>query len=93
MSKPTRTKCGTPSGYTRHQLDGTPTCPECKAARAAYMTEYRNNPVVQARDRLYAKAQTYAKTQLTREYPERYRELYDRFKAELTEAPTKGDAQ
>ena len=33
--------CGTSAGYQRHAHYGVPSCPPCRAARTAYIAEYR----------------------------------------------------
>ena len=38
-------KCGTPSGYSKHLREKTPTCDACKKANRVRMAEYyKNNP-------------------------------------------------
>lgn len=70
-------KCGTHAGWNVHTKRREKPCDECRAARAAYMREYRRrNPECRAREGRLAAARTRALSRLVDEHPDRYRELY-----------------
>ena len=81
--RPRSARCGTPSGYSRHQLDAEKPCDACAAAKAAYDRRHKAAPEHRQRDRLRAMAQRRAVKVLCDENGERYRELYKVFVAEV----------
>ncbi len=85
VRRPNDPRCGTPAGATRHSDRGELPCEACAKAKADYDKDWREQPVNKLRNRLCAKAQARAKTELQRRYPELYRELYVQFRDELFE--------
>lgn len=81
--RPRSARCGTPSGYTRHQLDGEKPCDACAASKAAYDKRNKAAPMRRRKDRLRAIAQRRAFQTLREENVERYQELYKAFVAEV----------
>lgn len=81
--KPTqeRPPCGTYGGYQSHHRRNEKACDPCKAAFAAGIKDYRSDPVVKARNTHRQKIHARAMRQLAREYPARFLELVDQFKA------------
>lgn len=78
-----RARCGTPSGYERHRLDGVKPCDACALAKSEYDRRYRAAPERVRRDRLKARAQSRAYVALRAEHVEEYRKLYRAAWAEL----------
>jgi hypothetical protein len=84
--KPTqeRPPCGTYGGYQAHMRRNEPSCDPCKAANTEYHTQRRAaNP--EAKKREYRRNAVYSKAlwRLAREYPKRFTELVEQFKAEV----------
>jgi hypothetical protein len=69
-------RCGTPSGYRRHQLDGEKPCDACATAKREYDQRLRSAPEATRRNRLHAKAQACATSRLRSIYPDLYAALY-----------------
>lgn len=76
-------RCGTPSGATRHANLGEKACDACALAKKKYDEEYRAAPDRVRRSRLSAKAQSLAHAVLRERHYDEYREAYEKFKAEL----------
>jgi len=74
---------GTTSGFSRHQEMGEEPCESCRAAKAYYDWEWLQAPDKVRRNRLFAKAQARATTELRRAHPEEYAEAYQRHRAAL----------
>lgn len=82
MSRSTA-RCGTPAGFSRHQVRGETPCPACKAAKAAADKRWRETDGRRQVDRLRSRAQSLAHGHLRREYPAEYREVYERERTRL----------
>ena len=76
MSRARTARCGTTSGYTRHQLDNEKPCDACASAKAAYDKRLRESPAKTKTSRLRARAQNRAEGRLRRMYPDVWRVLY-----------------
>ena len=70
--------CGTHSAYKRHIRLGEETDAECREAMRTYTRELRerSSDAEKAERRAQGAAWSRARTRLTQEYPERYREIY-----------------
>jgi hypothetical protein len=69
-------RCGTPSGFRKHQDAGEKPCDACTAAKADYDRRWRSAPLRIQKHRLNARAQAEARNELARRYPAQYRKLY-----------------
>lgn len=78
-------RCGTPSGFDRHQRNKERPCNACYRAKAEYDVRRRSSTEQVRLARLRARAQQRASTMLKRLYPEEYREMYLTALEELTE--------
>lgn len=76
-------RCGTTSGYTRHQLAGEKPCDACAAAKRAYDKRWRSASAQTRKSRLKARAQGRAYAELGHRYPSEYRALYEKHKKAL----------
>lgn len=76
-------RCGTTTGYNRHQSAGEKPCPACVEAKSEYDRRWRSADEVTRRSRLRAKAQQRALKALKDENPDRYRALYLAAKKDL----------
>lgn len=76
MSRARTARCGTTSGYTRHQLDNEKPCDACASAKAAYDKRHREAPERTRMSRLKARAQSRAEARLRGMYPDVWRVLY-----------------
>ena len=76
-------RCGTPSGYSRHQALSERPCDACVAAKALYDARYHASPERARRNRINARAQAKAHGELTRRHKAEYDELYAQWKARL----------
>lgn len=76
-------RCGTPTGYSRHQGRGENPCDSCARAKQEYDHRWRLSSDVTKRNRLQARAQNKAYQTLAWKYSDEYRELYLAYKAEL----------
>lgn len=85
MSKPRTARCGTPSGWNRHRLDGEKPCDACARAKREYDKQWRSAPDRVRKSRLNARAQRKAYGRLSRLYPEDYAKFYAEEKARLIE--------
>lgn len=74
------TRHGTPSGYRKHQDEGTDPCVFCATAKQQYDARGRETPKVTRKNRLSAMAQQRAKTELTHLFPDEFRLLYEHHK-------------
>lgn len=82
--KPTqeRPPCGTYGGYQAHHRRNEPACDPCLKANAAYHANRRaTDPAARERDNKRSAVYSKALWQLSREYPARFLELVDQFKA------------
>lgn len=75
---------GTASGFAAHQRAGERPCDPCYRAKQKYDQRYRSAPDRTRRSRLSARAQQQATSELARRYPDEYRQLYLKFKQDLT---------
>lgn len=81
----TKTRHGTPSGWTFHKsLDEDP-CDACYRAKQEYDRRYRLAPEKIRTSRIAARAQRKAEREIVAKYPEEYRELYLKYKKQFTE--------
>jgi hypothetical protein len=78
MSDP---RCGTWAGYTAHRYVGEDPCDDCRKEHAARIAAHR--AANGRRDRALGKARSRAYTRLAKQYPERFRDLYEQAKAEV----------
>jgi len=69
-------RCGTLSGWRRHQRADERPCDACAAAKAAYDKRWRAAPERKRRDRLKARAQGRALLRLSHHHPSEYRAMY-----------------
>ena len=67
---------GTVSGAKRHSDAGELPCDSCRAAKAKYDKRLRSTPDKIRRNRIHARAQAKAETDLRRAHPEEYRAAY-----------------
>jgi hypothetical protein len=86
MSKPRVARCGTTSGYDKHQRHGERPCNACALAKAVYDKKWQLAPRRKQLTRLHARAQSRALQELSRRYPTEYKQLYEQYKAELLAA-------
>lgn len=77
------TRHGTISGHRKHCVEGTEPCEICRQAKAAYDYRWRNADERTKRNRLAAKAQQQANSELARRHYEEYRAIYDELYEEL----------
>lgn len=80
---PRTARCGTTSGYTRHQLDGEKPCDACALAKKEYDKRRKEVPRIRQLNRLHARAQTRALSRLRVLYRDEYRAFYAEEKALL----------
>jgi hypothetical protein len=78
MSDP---RCGTSAGYMAHRYANEAVCDDCVKGHAAQIAAHRAQHG--RHDRPLSKARTRAHTRLAREYPDRFRVLYEQAKAEV----------
>lgn len=84
----TAARCGTASGYKRHQRARERPCDACVAAKAAYDTRWRATTPAGRLNRLRARAQARALGELRRRHPAEYRDIYEPLVAQiLTDEP------
>lgn len=76
-------RCGTPTGYTRHQNAGEKPCDACTLAKREYDADWRAQPERVLRSRLSAKAQYASYRELARRHKVEYDALYAENKAVL----------
>lgn len=82
---PRTARCGTPSGYRRHQLDGEKPCDACATAKREYDMDWRRaSGKIQAGRRM-AKAQRKAYQRLAHQFPDLYRSYYEEAKVEIAQ--------
>ena len=75
----TPAKCGTPSGYRKHQRKSEEPCGECRAAIAAYKREYlARRPDINRKQNDYTKAHNRAAMRLV----ESHRDVFEVLLAE-----------
>lgn len=74
-------RCGTNSGYARHQVLGEKPCDACCRAKSAYDKRWRSAPKRTQQSRLAAKAQSVALQRLRLAHREEYDALYAEEKA------------
>ena len=67
---------GTPSGANRHVKAGEDPCDACRAAKAEYDRRRRESDEVAVRNRMHAKVQRLALSDLKRAHEDEYRVLY-----------------
>lgn len=79
----TKTRHGTTSGARLHATLGEDPCNACAKAKSDYDARWSRTPERTRISRRNARAQQKAYSALSHLHPEEYRELYDRFKAEL----------
>lgn len=88
------TRCGTTAGWGRHQRHDERPCDACARAKAEYDKRWSSAPRRRQIERLNATAQGRALRELSKRYPDEYRQLYLQHKAELLAvaelAPTNG---
>jgi hypothetical protein len=77
-------RCGTLSGFRRHQRLNEKPCDACTHAKQVYDQRWRSAPERTRKNRLHARAQGAAKTLLRQLYPDAYRALYRQELARLT---------
>lgn len=73
----TNTEHGTYGGWSQHRRHKTEACEPCRLARNAYVRERRRDPEAKAKHTARVRARETAQGLLAREYPVRYRELYE----------------
>ena len=77
-------RCGSHSGWARHQRANEKPCDACAAAKAAYdKRRLATNSDKKRKALQYARAQGRAERRLARLYPEEYRALYEEAKREI----------
>jgi hypothetical protein len=76
-------RCGTTTGYKRHQRAGEKPCDACAAAVAEYGRRYREAPRRVQVQRIHSAAQGIAFTTLRKRYPDEYLVLYQDAKKRL----------
>ena len=76
-------RCGTASGFTRHQNSGERPCDACKAAKAEYDRRWRSADDKTRRNRLHSRAQAKALSALKAAHEDEYRAIYLAFKERL----------
>lgn len=69
-------RCGTTSGWSKHQDLGEKPCEACRKAKSEYDARRRNQPEQLLRSRIRAKAQFIAYQTLQHKYPKEYRDAY-----------------
>ena len=69
---------GTANGYSKHQALGESPCEMCRIAKHEYDTRNRAIPEKTKRNRLRARAQSRANTELRRRYPDEWKLIYDK---------------
>lgn len=69
-------RCGTTTGYRRHQAAGEKPCDACTLAKREYDKEWRTQPETVLRNRLTGRAQQAAYQALSRRYKAEYDALY-----------------
>lgn len=85
----TKTRHGTHSGWSRHQLLDEEPCDMCREARSRY-DQSRSDASKQAR-RFAARVQSAAKTELVRRHKAEYDEIYRTLKEQMSEEWTSHD--
>lgn len=83
MSADRDSRCGTTTGYKAHQRAEEKPCDACAKAKADFDVRWRSAPEITRRNRLHARAQSRASTELRRRHKAEYDVLYRRCKAEL----------
>jgi hypothetical protein len=78
-----RPPCGSPGGYDAHLRRREDPCDPCNEARAQKAAEYRRSPAVKERNRKRSVIDQRALRHLAREYPARFTELVEQYKAEV----------
>jgi len=85
MSRATELRCGdrrgTSAGYMAHYYVGEAACDDCCTGHAAQVAQHRAEHG--RHDRLLGKARSRAYARLSKEHPDRFRELYEQAKAEV----------
>tara|TARA_R100001244_G_scaffold6385_9_gene7517 strand:+ start:4481 stop:4771 length:291 start_codon:yes stop_codon:yes gene_type:complete len=76
-------RCGTTTGWARHQKAGERPCDACFAAKSAYDKRYRSADDKTRRNRLHSKAQAKALRALKHAHESEYRALYLAYKEQL----------
>lgn len=76
-------RCGTASGYARHQNRDEDPCAICTIAKADYDADWRAQPENVLRNRLAAKAQALALREVKDAHLDDYRAAYARHKDQL----------
>jgi len=84
----TRTRHGTPSGWSKHKELGEEPCEACYQARQEYDRRRSASPENLQRSRISARAQNKAYGDLAALYPEKYAKLYAKYKQQFTEEST-----
>lgn len=70
-------RCGTTSGWSKHQDAGEKPCEACTRAKSEYDARRRDQPEQKRKSRIRAKAQFRAYQTLQHRYPKEYREAYE----------------
>jgi hypothetical protein len=83
VTRKAESRCGTPSGYDRHQRVGEKPCAACANATADYDKRWRDATKRRQRDRLHARAQGRAEKLLRLAHPNEYDAYYQIAKAEV----------
>jgi hypothetical protein len=79
-----RPACGTYGGYQAHKRRNEPACDSCNAANNEYHTQHRAaNGAAKQRERRRNAVHGKAVWRLAREYPKRFAELVEQYKAEV----------
>lgn len=81
-------RCGTVTGWTRHQRAGERPCDACTAAKAASDRRWRSAPDSARRNRVHARAQRRAYAELARRHKAEYDNLYRQYKADIVAETT-----
>lgn len=76
--------CGTYAAYQRHLRKGEETCDACRQANTVQARTLRTDPAIKSEQNARSAARSRAAWRLTREYPERYRQLANEELAKLT---------
>ena len=79
--------CGTAAGHSAHYRRGEPTCPECRAAQAAYKRQWRKDPAKRQRENLATTANQRALWRLAELYRADFERLNDEERVALGLAP------
>lgn len=78
-------RCGTPSGYNKHQENDEKPCDACALAKKEYDQRWKAAPDRVKKSRLYAKAQNRALKDLRHAHLEEYEVLYEMHRNRIKE--------